>query len=166
MAPSAARRSMTAAATSVSFHFFAGSAGRGRVSRSFPAVPPGVVAGELPGDAAAARAAHQAPLQGLAARGLDLVGRHAELGQPVRADFQVVILAEGVEGQPEAEALGERDLLLGGLAGMDVAVGVVLGSRFSDIFSGIRWRRFEVAYTSRLSGMPVIEPSRMLFIAL
>jgi hypothetical protein len=47
--------------------------------------------------------------------------------QPVGGDGQVIVLVEGVEGQPQAEALGERDLLLGGLAGMDVSPAIVLG---------------------------------------
>ena len=66
-------------------------------------------------------------MQGLAARRLDLLRRHAELGQPVAADFQVVVLAEWVEGQPQPEALGERNLLFGGFAGVDVTVSVVFG---------------------------------------
>src|SRR5687767_14810998 len=76
---------------------------------------PRPVARELPGDAAAARAARERPLQG---RALHLFARHPvpararrlEVLQPDRDYPQVVVLVEGIEGNPEPEALRERDL--------------------------------------------------------
>jgi hypothetical protein len=59
-------------------------------------------------------------------------------------DGEVLVLVEGVEGDPQAEALGERDLLLDRLAGC-TSPPTCLVSRFSSMYSGIRWRRFEVA---------------------
>ena len=56
-------------------------------------VAAGIIAGELPGHAAAARAAHQSPLQRFAARRVNLLRRRAKLGQPVAADLKVVILS-------------------------------------------------------------------------
>jgi hypothetical protein len=40
----------------------------------------------------------------------------------VRDDIEVVVLAERIEGQPQPEALGQRDLFLDRLARMQVAV--------------------------------------------
>ena len=40
-------------------------------------------------------------------------------------DVEVLLLVEGIEREPQAEALRQRDLLLGGLAGMDLAVDVL-----------------------------------------
>src|ERR1044072_3403735 len=75
------------------------------------------VSSKLIGDAPAARAALQRPLQGLLVR---IVGSAAERLQPVVDDREVLVLVEGIEGYPEAEALGKRDLLLGGFARGDL----------------------------------------------
>src|SRR4051794_37439859 len=77
---------------------------------------------ELVGDAAAARAALDRPLKGfflflqlfLFARGA------AEVREPLAHDIEVFVLVEGVEGDPQPEALRERDLLLHRFAGMDL----------------------------------------------
>src|SRR5690606_29104595 len=82
--------------------------------------PAGIVAGELPRHPPGTRTAHQRPLQGLLAGTLDGLRLEAEDMQPVRDDPQVFILAERIEGHPQTEALGQRDLLLGGLARMDL----------------------------------------------
>src|SRR6185436_3442770 len=71
--------------------------------------PPRPVARELPRDAPAARAARERPLQ---RRSLGLFRARAggpEVLQPDPDDPQVVVLVEGVERHPQAEALGERD---------------------------------------------------------
>ena len=47
--------------------------------------------------------------------------------QPVGHDGQIIVLPEGVEGNPQAEALGERHLLLGGFAGVNLAVVLMAG---------------------------------------
>src|SRR5689334_25381544 len=86
-------------------------------------MPAGPVARELIGDPAAARAALQRPLQRLLAR---LVAPPAAEGlQPVLHDVEVLVLVEGIEGDPQAEALRERDLLLDRLAGMDLIADVL-----------------------------------------
>src|SRR5262245_54157326 len=98
---------MTAAATSIM------SLLRGTAS--------GPVTRELVGDPPAARAPLQRPLQRLfvrAARGA------AEDLQPVPDDGEVLVLVEGIEGHPQAEALGERDLLFHGLARVDLVADV------------------------------------------
>ncbi|OMP13011.1 hypothetical protein COLO4_02438 [Corchorus olitorius] len=77
---------------------------------------------ELVGHPAAARAALQRPDQRGRTGRLDGRGRHAERGQPLRDDGEVFVLAEGVEAHPEAEALGQRDLLFHDLARMHLAV--------------------------------------------
>src|SRR5690348_6847162 len=79
------------------------------------AVPARPVPRELVGDAAAARAPLQGPLQGF----LFLEAAHAEILQPLADDLEVLALVEGIEGHPQAEALGQRDLLLDRLARMD-----------------------------------------------
>src|SRR6185436_14607471 len=56
--------------------------------------PPGPVAGELIGDAPAARAALQRPLQRFLARRLHVLLRAAERLEPVRDDLQVLVLVE------------------------------------------------------------------------
>src|SRR5258706_9286469 len=81
-------------------------------------VPTRPVPGELVGDPAAARAALQRPLQGLFLRFLRK--RRIERLQPVAHDVEIFVLIERIERHPQAEALGERDLLLDGLPGMDL----------------------------------------------
>src|SRR5688572_29876715 len=98
---------MTAAATSTT-SFFAGIAAR-------------PVAGKLICDTAAARPALQRPLQRLLLR---VLGRASERLQPVLDDGKVLVLVERVERDPQAEALGERNFLLDGLAGMDLLADV------------------------------------------
>ena len=88
--------------------------------------PSGVVARELPGDAPAARSAPERPLQRLGARRLDVRGRAAHLGQPVRDDVEIPVLVELVERDPQPEPLRQRDLLLGGLARMDLLADAVV----------------------------------------
>ena len=46
----------------------------------------------------------------------------AEAREPGGDDRQVLVLREGIEAHPQAEALGERDLLLHHFARMDLAV--------------------------------------------
>src|SRR5690606_30476151 len=94
-------------------------AGLARAAQSLLARP---VAGELPGHAPGPRAPLQREAQRVAAGGLDLLRTAAEVGEPVLGDGEVVVLPEGIERDPQAEALRQRDLLLGGLAGMDLAV--------------------------------------------
>ena len=81
-----------------------------------------VVARELVGHAAAARAAFQRPHQRLGARGVDAFPRHAERGQPLRRDGEVFVLRERIETHPQAEALGQGNLLLDHLSRMHFAV--------------------------------------------
>jgi hypothetical protein len=57
---------------------------------------------------------------------------------------EVIILAERVEGDPETEALGQRNLLLDRFAGCTSSP-MCRVSRFSLKYSGSRCRRFEVA---------------------
>src|SRR3954463_2421715 len=76
---------------------------------------------ELIGDAPAARAALQRPLQRLLVR---IVRGAAEGLQPVLDDREVLVLVERVERDPQAEALGKRDFLLHGLARMDLVAHV------------------------------------------
>src|SRR5437868_15044326 len=83
---------------------------------------PGVVARELVGHAAAARAALERPHQRLRSRGLDRLGLDTERGEPLGDDRQVLVLAERIEADPEAEALRQRDLLLDHLARVHLAV--------------------------------------------
>src|SRR5690606_20308950 len=87
------------------------------------------VACELPGDAPGTRSALKRPLERFGARGFDRFGATAHLTQPVVHDIQVVVLLEGVERQPDAETLGKGDLLFDGLAGMDLAVGLVTSAQ-------------------------------------
>src|SRR5207237_6112069 len=86
-----------------------------------PGMAAGPVAGKLVGDAAAARAALQGPLQRFL---LHALGGGAEHLQPVLDDVEVLVLVERIEGHPQAEALGERDLLLDRLAGVDLLADV------------------------------------------
>ena len=55
----------------------------------------------------------------------------AEEAQPLRDDREVLVLAEGIEAHPQAEALGQRDLLLDDLARMDFAI---VGVRVREVF--------------------------------
>ena len=67
--------------------------------------------------------------------------------QPLRRDRQVLVLAERVEAHPQAEALGQRDLLLHHLARMHLAVLGVRVARGSPSCTraaggaGCWWRR-------------------------
>src|SRR5512147_2831410 len=74
---------------------------------------PREVAGELPGGAAAA-AARLGELEGGNAPRLFVGGGHAEVVEPVACDGQVFVLIKGIEGEPDAEAVGEGDLLFDG----------------------------------------------------
>src|SRR5260221_264134 len=86
-------------------------------------LPPDVIAGELPRHAPAARAALERPQQRRPAGGF--VGLATEGLHPVVGDLEVLLLVERVERKPQAEALRKRDLLLGGLAGVDLAADVL-----------------------------------------
>jgi len=57
---------------------------------------------------------------------------------------EVVVLRERIERNPQPEALGQRDLLLDRLAGWTSSPTCFV-SRFSLMYSGSRWRRFDVA---------------------
>ena len=85
----------------------------------------GVAPRELPRDAAAARAALQRELHRFAGARLGLARGFrrgdAERGEPRRDGGEVVVLAERIERDPQAEALGERDLLLDRFAGVNFA---------------------------------------------
>src|SRR6204780_104768 len=72
----------------------------------------------LPGNAAGARAARDRPFAGLR---LELVVRilEAEALGIAAHDRVIGLLVAGVEAQPQAETVGERDLLLDRLAGVD-----------------------------------------------
>src|SRR5258708_11209278 len=86
-------------------------------------LPPDVVAGELPRHAPAARAALERPEErGLARRVVRLA---AEGLHPMVGDLEVLVLVEWVEREPKPEALPERDLLLPGLARVDLAAHVL-----------------------------------------
>src|SRR6267378_3206287 len=67
---------------------------------------------ELVSHAAASRAALQCPLQPLFARRAHLLRAAAERLQPMRDDVEVLVLVEGIERDPQSEALGERNLFL------------------------------------------------------
>src|SRR5213594_2584127 len=86
------------------------------------AMLPREVARELVGDAPRARAALQRPHERLLARRGDGGFIDTEEAQPLRDDRQVLVLAERIEAQPQAEALGQRDLFLHHLAGMHLAI--------------------------------------------
>src|SRR5256885_10998198 len=70
------------------------------------------------GHTAAARATLQRPDQSLRTRGLDRGLVQSQGLQPLSHHAQVLVLAEGIEAHPQAEALGQRDLFLNHLAGM------------------------------------------------
>jgi len=105
-------------------------------------MPTGPVARELIGDAAAARAALQDHC--------NASSRATSLHLAPRVFSQCPTISrysswsKGLERDPQAETLGKRDLLLHRLAGMDL-VADVLGLEVLRMYSGIRWRRFEVA---------------------
>src|SRR5690606_28621335 len=86
--------------------------------------PTGMVARELPGDPPGARAAHQRPLQRILASRGNFVRTRPEAAQPVRNDVEVLVLAEGVERDPQTETLRQRDLLLHRLTGVELAIDV------------------------------------------
>src|SRR5260221_9438988 len=81
------------------------------------------VAGELVGDAAAARAPLQGPLQRFLFYFFRISGIKGL--EPLADDVEVLVLVEGIEGDPQAEALRERDFFLHGLARMDLVVDVL-----------------------------------------
>src|SRR4051812_27923045 len=86
-------------------------------------VTSGPVARELVGDPAAARASLQRPLERLF---LGFVLRcGVEMLQPLADDLEIFVLVERIEAHPEPEALGERDLLLDRLAGVDLVADVL-----------------------------------------
>src|SRR5690606_33000489 len=85
------------------------------------------VARELASHPSRAGTSFQRPLQGFGAGSFDGFRRATVCAQPVIDDVQVVVLLEGVEGQPEAETLGERNLFFDSFARMDLAVGLMLG---------------------------------------
>jgi len=57
--------------------------------------------------------------------------------------LDVAVLGEGIEGNPEAETVGEGDLLLQRLALLQLAVDEFT-PQVSVSYSGRRWRRLEV----------------------
>src|SRR5690606_10807940 len=80
--------------------------------------PAGEILDELPCHAARDGAAGLAPLDGLGAE--ILVGNPDAVRVAIAADHcQVLVLAARMEAEPEAEAIRERDLLLGRLRGVD-----------------------------------------------
>src|SRR5574343_954103 len=95
---------------------------------------PGEVAGELPGDATGARAAAKCPVERIAFTGGDDRLADAELSRPVPDDGEVIVLAEGVEGNPQPEAFGERDFFLDGLAGVDFVIDALGVAVFGEVF--------------------------------
>ena len=109
-------------------------------------MPSRVVLGELVGDPPGARAALERPYQRLLPRSRDRLVVHAEVAKPRCHDRQVLRLAERIEADPQAEPLGQRDLLLDHLARMHLAVlGVlvrevflhVLGQQVAPVARGI-----------------------------
>src|SRR5438309_4401651 len=88
---------------------------------------------ELVSHAAASRAALQRPLQPLFARRAHLLRAAAERLQPMRDDVEVLVLVEGIERDPQSEALGERNLLLDRLAGMDFIADILGLEVFSHV---------------------------------
>jgi hypothetical protein len=78
-------------------------------------------------------------------RAASISSAHAQGRQPLRHHAQVFVLAEGVEAHPQAEALGQRNLLFHHLAGVDLAVLALGWARLSVMYSGSRWRRLLVA---------------------
>src|SRR5438046_8467834 len=76
----------------------------------------GVAPGELPRDAPAPRAPLQRELHRFARARLGLARgfrrSDAERGQPRCDRREIVVLAEWIKRHPEAETLGQRDLLL------------------------------------------------------
>src|SRR5579883_2325550 len=87
--------------------------------------PPGEVLDVLPRDAARTRAAGDRPL---ARFGAELLGRDVEaVARGIAAHHRVIgLLIAGMEAEPEAEAVGERDLLLDRLAGVDRGRALIL----------------------------------------
>src|SRR5689334_22558228 len=82
------------------------------------AEPPRKILHELPGDAAGARAARGRPFERVMAQRLG-VGRNAEMRHVALDHGEELVLAAAVEAEPQAEAVGQRDLLLDGLARID-----------------------------------------------
>src|SRR5690606_27008228 len=80
---------------------------------------------ELPGHPPGTRAARLLPLDGLGAQGL--VVDLDPVGVAVATDHgEEIFLAAGMEAEPETEPVGERDLLLDGLARVDAGLALVL----------------------------------------
>src|SRR5450755_287300 len=81
------------------------------------------IARELPGNAAAARSALKRELDRVAVQGIERSGlprkRNAVEFEPGVDCGEVVVLAEGIERNPQSKALGKRDLLLDRFARMD-----------------------------------------------
>jgi hypothetical protein len=97
-------------------------------------MPPRVVARELVGHAAAARAALQRPHQGLGSAASMAAAGTPRDAEPLGHDGQVLVLAEGVEAHPQAKAFGQRNLLFHHLARMHFAiVGVGVGAVFRHV---------------------------------
>ena len=110
-------------------------AGRANERIAFGAAPAILTAGAfrtsgeildvLPGDAARARAARDRPFAGLGAELLRRMVEPVALG--IAVDHREVgLLVAGVEAEPQAEPVGERDLLLDRLARIDRGRALVL----------------------------------------
>ena len=92
------------------------------------------ILGELPGDAAAARAAHERPVERVALGAGNIAFVAAEVLEPVGDDIEIGVLVERVEGKPEAEAFGKRNLFLDGFARMDFFADAARFQVFLEIF--------------------------------
>src|SRR5665647_1579781 len=75
--------------------------------------------GALPGDAARARAARGRPFQRYALE-LFFGDLDAEMAAIALRHRKILILAAAVKAEPQSEAVGERDLFLDRLAGIDL----------------------------------------------
>src|SRR5690606_12028501 len=89
------------------------------------AVVAGDVLNELPGDAAAAGAAGGGPFDGHGA-GFLHGDRQVEVVDVTLDHFEEIVLRAGVEADPQAEAVGEGDLVFHHVAGVDGVALLVL----------------------------------------
>jgi len=86
---------------------------------------PAPVLGEMPGRTAAAGAAFEGPAQCFFADWPPVIDRGLQLPEPIANDLQIVVLAERVKRQPEAEAIGEGDFFFHRFARMNFTALVV-----------------------------------------
>src|SRR5262249_33733550 len=93
--------------------------------RKSHAAPPRQILHILPRHAPRARAARGGPFERLAGE-LSVLDRNAVVGNVAGTHRQVFVLAATMEAEPKPEAIGQRDLLLHRLAGVDRRRALVL----------------------------------------